>query len=82
MGLQSDIKELRTGGARLPTLGKLFFGITTLMSFITIASLADGIVKFRGFIRDVVDFYRSGTEPIRYLVWEQLDILYSTYQID
>lgn len=68
MGLKGDVDELLNAWKNFSGLGKLVFGVSLVMGFLSVASLADGIVQFRSFIANAVDLYQWITFPIRHLI--------------
>lgn len=60
---------------------RVIFSISFALSFLSIASLADSVYKFKGFILETVNFWREITRPILEFIL-QLDLPIETWQFD
>jgi len=59
MGLKADVDEVRAAWSKSPWWGKIWLCVSGYLALSSIASLADTIVKWKGFFLDGVCFYRA-----------------------
>ncbi len=59
MPLQEDWNELKKTWSKLSHLGKIISVVSFVITCTSVASLADSIFEFRGFILTGIEFYRS-----------------------
>jgi hypothetical protein len=64
MGMLQDYAAMRKAWSSFTPLTKLFFAASFLVTTMSIASLAEDVAKFRGFIVTAVVFYRGLTRPL------------------
>lgn len=82
MGIQGDFNELKEAWSSFSPLSKVFFGATFLGSCLSVSSIADGVLKLRGFIVTAIDFYHSLVEPLTRLIAEYIGLELGQGQVD
>jgi hypothetical protein len=65
MALQDDGNERKSMWSNCSPGGKIFLAVSFILTCAPVASLADGIFQFRGFILTAIEFYRI---PINYVI--------------
>jgi hypothetical protein len=80
MGLKGDIDELSSTWTRASRLLKGWLGLSVFLSASAVASLSEIIMKWRGFFRDSLEFYKGWiSEPLKELLYLfYLDLFNST----
>lgn len=82
MGLQDDLQTLKRTWTSLSLLGKIFFGASFLCSTASVASIADVVFSFKGFIVEGTRFYHQCTAFFTNWVTNLLDIKVNQMTID
>ncbi|OOG44751.1 hypothetical protein [Polaromonas sp. A23] len=66
MGLKADIDEVLVVWARAPWRVRVYLALSLILASTSIASLSETVFKWKGFLRDGVNLYRSAiSDPIK-----------------
>lgn len=82
MGLKGDIAEVKAAWSQSPWWMKAWLCLSAYLAMSSIASLAETVVKWKGFILDAINFYRRCISfPIKDLL-RPLGLHLSEFQVD
>lgn len=82
MGLKGDIEEVKDGWSNASAPLKVWLALSVFVSVSSIASLSEAIVRWRGFIRDGLDFYHTMVVDPFIRLMAPLDLDYSTGEVN
>jgi len=75
MGLKGDIEEAKKDWSKAPWWKRCGYSLSVYIAVSAIASLAETVVKWKGFIHDLLGFYRIWvSSPLRNILATQLSI--------
>lgn len=64
MGIKEDFQKLATSWRKLSTIWKTVLGALLVIQFLSLASIANSVYEFKGFIAAGINFYQAVTEPL------------------
>lgn len=82
MGRREDINGLKSVWKDLSLLSKVIFGTLLVSQFLTVASIADQVIKLRGFIVTAIERYQLATEPVRVWLIEHVGVILTRAEYD
>lgn len=75
MGLKGDIEEVKSAWSKSPWWVRGWLSLSAYLAVSSIASLAETVVKWKGFIQDSINFYRTWINlPLRHVLRIHFDL--------
>ncbi len=82
MGLKGDIDELKEVWEGSSILFKVGMGLSVFLTISSVTSLSDAIFKWKGFVLDAVEFYRTNVADVIHELFAIFDVHYTSSAID
>jgi hypothetical protein len=82
MKIEELIKEVKSNWDQLPGWSKLYFVFTTIVTLSSIASISDGVYKWKSFFLKGIEYYRDAAAPIKSAIHNYLGISLSIFEFD